>query len=73
MSIEDLEDIVQNSVVSYKNYGRNYKEPKHTTNKLWWINSCASRSKAVVEVWTPQQKEMLARVDEVINRPIKEC
>lgn len=72
--VEDLEDITQHSVPEYcSNYGRNYTVPLQyrRPKKVSCINACASRSKTVVEVWTPQQKEMLARVDEIINRPIK--
>lgn len=75
--VEDLEDIVNDSVPEFCNdYGRNYKTPVHIhrrPKKVSCINACASRSKTVVEVWTPQQKEMLAYCDEIIRRPIKEC
>lgn len=84
MSYEQLEDFVENTLMeSSKPYGRNYakaiEEVDDETEIAYQRALTSLRNRMAqhkryakpVKVWTKEQEEMLARVDDILKRPIK--
>jgi hypothetical protein len=77
--IEELEDFVGNVLQpTSKPFGRNrmtdYEEDDYLiVKKIMQCKLAAhARHKKHIEVWTEEQKKLLARIDELLARPIAE-